>query len=194
MAQITLTESQLNQLIQESIEETLLQENIFTQIGKAISQGWKGAKQGYQDQARLDNAEKTINNDPKSLNREWTRQETERNFDPRPWVSKPGNTAEMEANEITAQIEDYKNAMQAKKQEYQETIMQYKEMIKQLTAQRTKIVRTHQLRNTIADPTVKGGRKKTSYRNYKTEPKYYGASIPGSMRKSGAEIKDHYIS
>ena len=95
MSKITLNEAQLKQLIQESIEEAMQDENFFKNFGAAL----RGAKQGYKAQQSLD----ADNSDRK---RHWDREDMAANFDP--WSKKPENTASMEANKLYSQFQEYR--------------------------------------------------------------------------------------
>ena len=95
MATIKLNEEQLYKLIQESIEETMLNEGPWDNL-KA---GWKGMKQGYQAQQSLDK-------DNSNLKRHWDREDFAQQADP--FSGKPENTAAMEANKLYKQFQEYR--------------------------------------------------------------------------------------
>ena len=95
MSKITLNEAQLKELIQESIEEAMQDENFLKNFGAAL----RGAKQGYKAQQSLD----ADNSDRK---RHWDREDLKNLSNP--FGSRPENTASMEANKLYSQFQEYR--------------------------------------------------------------------------------------
>lgn len=112
MATIKLNEEQLYQLIQESIEKTMLEEGLWDNL-KA---GWKGAKQGFSAQQSLDK-------DNSNLKRHWDREDIAQQADP--FSGKPENTAAMEANELYKQFQEYRRTANKLLSKRNQLIKQY---------------------------------------------------------------------
>jgi hypothetical protein len=94
MATIKLNEEQLYQLIQESIEKTMLEEGRWDYF-KA---GWNGLKQGISTQHSLDK-------DNSNLKRHWDREDFAQQAH---GLTSPENTAAMEANKLYNQFKEYR--------------------------------------------------------------------------------------
>lgn len=94
MAKIKITEEQLQTLIKESVEKTMIEEGFFDNLGAA----WDGAKRGFK-------AQKTLDKDTVGLKRHHDYEDLEKLSNP--FSSGPENTAEEEAREIYRQYKEH---------------------------------------------------------------------------------------
>lgn len=94
MVTITLNESQLRELIKESVEQAMLDEGFFDNMKAA----WRGAKQGYK-------AQDTIDRGVEGFKRHHDYEDLQKQANP----FGPGmeNTAEEQAREIYSQYKEY---------------------------------------------------------------------------------------
>ena len=147
MANITLNESQLREIIKESVEQALLDEGFFDNM-KAM---WNGAKSGYQAQASLDK-------DNSNLKRHWDREDMNQNAH---GLTRPENTAAMEANKLYQQFQDYRK------------------ISNQLLSKRNQLIKQYSL---VVDPQTKLCTDPTK------APSMGDRGLAGTMRKSGIEV------
>lgn len=147
MSKITLNEAQLKQLIQESIEEAMLDEGFWDNI-KA---GWNGMKQGYQ-------AQQSIDADNSNRKRHWDREDFEQQAH---GLTRPENTAAMEANKLYNQFKEYRA------------------MANKILAKRNQLIKQYSL---VVDPQTKLCTDPTK------APSMGDTSLAGSIRRSAIDV------